>query len=82
MRRLPPVRRYIFRKLTSDEIEDYLKTDEPWDKAGGYGIQGLAGKFVDKIDGSYHNVVRLPISQLAERLPALKIFFNTYRGLL
>lgn len=57
-----------FRMLTSDEIEDYLKTDEPWDKAGGYGIQGLAGKFVDKIDGSYHNVVGLPISQLAERL--------------
>ena len=38
-----------------------LATDEPWDKAGAYGIQGLAGAFVLRINGSYSNVVGLPL---------------------
>ena len=43
--------------------EAYLDSDEPWDKAGGYGIQGLAGVFVKSIRGSYSNVVGLPLHE-------------------
>ncbi|MBQ9070715.1 MAG: septum formation protein Maf [Clostridia bacterium] len=46
-----------FKNLTEDEIEDYIKTGEPMDKAGSYGIQGLGGKFVDKIEGYFDTVV-------------------------
>lgn len=53
-----------FNKLTKQEIEDYVETGEPSDKAGAYAIQGLAGKFVQKISGSYHGIVGLPIAQL------------------
>lgn len=49
-----------FRKLTNSEINNYLNTDEPYDKAGAYAIQGLAKNFVLFIDGSYDNVVGLP----------------------
>jgi septum formation protein len=57
-----------FRNLSKSEIEKYLSSDEPWDKAGSYGIQGKAGSFVSKIDGSYHNVVGLPVAEMVERL--------------
>jgi septum formation protein len=49
--------------LTREQCESYLATPEPWDKAGGYGIQGLAGAFVSSIEGSYSNVVGLPLAQ-------------------
>lgn len=52
-----------FVQLSREQCEAYLATDEPWDKAGGYGIQGLAGAFVSGIDGSYSNVVGLPLTQ-------------------
>ncbi len=54
--------------LTDAEIEAYLDTDEPYDKAGAYGIQGLFGKFVKGIDGDYNNVVGLPLSRLYQEL--------------
>ncbi len=60
-----------FKKLTAQQIEDYVSTDEPYDKAGGYAIQGLAGKFVDKIEGSYTNVVGLPKELLQKMLNKL-----------
>ena len=52
-----------FIQLTREQCEAYLATQEPWDKAGGYGIQGLAGAFVSAIEGSYSNVVGLPLAQ-------------------
>jgi len=51
-----------FRDLGDDEIEAYIVTGEPFDKAGGYGIQGAGGMFVERIDGSDTNVVGLPLA--------------------
>jgi nucleoside triphosphate pyrophosphatase len=51
-----------FAPLTNEEIEWYAATTEPMDKAGGYAIQGLASRFVTRIEGSYSNVVGLPVS--------------------
>jgi len=53
-----------FKKLDEKEIEEYVNSKEPLDKAGAYAIQGLAGKFVEKINGSFHNIVGLPVAQL------------------
>lgn len=50
-----------FRSISSEEIEQYWQTGEPRDKAGAYGIQGLAGVFVSQIRGSYSSVVGLPL---------------------
>ncbi|MCL4140446.1 UNVERIFIED_CONTAM: hypothetical protein GTU68_006799, partial [Idotea baltica] len=47
----------IFRDLSASEIDTYLETDEPYDKAGSYAIQGRAAKFIKSINGSYTNVV-------------------------
>jgi septum formation protein len=54
--------RVWFSPLTNDEIAWYVGTGEPMDKAGGYAIQGLASRFIDRIDGSYSNVVGLPVA--------------------
>lgn len=58
----------IFRSLTADEIEAYIATDEPYDKAGGYGIQGKGALLIEKIIGDYFNVVGLPVSRLNQKL--------------
>ena len=57
-----------FRKLTDEEIVEYIKSGEPMDKAGAYGIQGKAGKFVSDTDGEYTNVVGLPKEALKKLL--------------
>jgi septum formation protein len=49
-------------RLDEAEIAWYVSTEEPYDKAGGYAVQGLASRFIEGIDGSYSNVVGLPIS--------------------
>jgi septum formation protein len=54
--------RVWFAALSDSEIEDYVASGEPMDKAGAYGIQGLASKFVTRIEGCYFNVMGLPIS--------------------
>ena len=53
-----------FRSLSESDIQAYISTDEPYDKAGGYGIQGKGSLLVDKINGDYFNVVGLPVSRL------------------
>lgn len=63
-----------FRRLTLEEIRDYVASGEPFDKAGAYGIQGLASKFVARIEGDYSNVVGLPAGRVTELLrPFLRL---------
>jgi septum formation protein len=62
-----------FRKLTDEEITNYVTTDRPFDKAGAYAIQEKAGLFVEKIDGCYFNVVGLPLARLAEILKEFNV---------
>ncbi len=57
--------RVFFRRLTGAEIEAYVRSGEPMDKAGSYGIQGLGAVLVDRIEGCYFNVVGLPLAKLA-----------------
>lgn len=57
-----------FSKLNKREIEDYVSSGEPVDKAGGYAIQGLAAKFVESIEGCYFNVMGLPVSLVYRHL--------------
>ena len=60
-----------FAPLSDDEIVWYVSSGEPVDKAGAYGIQGLASRFVTRIEGSYSNVVGLPVAMVYEMLKAL-----------
>ena len=55
-----------FRTVSEAEMQDYWSTGEPCDKAGAYGIQGRAGKFVKRIEGSYSAVVGLPLLETLE----------------
>jgi len=57
-----------FAPLTVQQIEEYVATGEPMDKAGAYGIQGRASKFVDRIEGCYFNVMGLPVALVYRRL--------------
>lgn len=60
-----------FRSLSGQEIEDYVATGEPMDKAGSYGIQGGAALFCDRMVGDYYNVMGLPVCRLGEVLREL-----------
>ena len=60
--------RVWFRPMTEAEIDDYIATGEPMDKAGAYGYQGRAGLFVERIEGDYYNVVGLPLCLLGTML--------------
>ncbi len=60
-----------FAPLEENDIVQYLATDEPYDKAGAYAIQGRAGKFIPRIEGCYFNVVGLPLARLVQTLHEL-----------
>lgn len=57
-----------FKKLSDSLIADYLDTKEPWDRAGSYAVQGMGALFIEKIEGSYTNVMGLPIETFLEIL--------------
>ncbi len=63
--------RVRFVPLSDEEIAGYAASGEPMDKAGAYAIQGLASKFIDRIEGCYFNVVGLPVSLVYRRLNEL-----------
>ena len=60
--------RVVMRRLSDSELEDYLRSEQWADKAGGYGIQDGAASFVTRIEGSYTNVVGLPLAQVMTAL--------------
>jgi septum formation protein len=62
------VSQVTFRALTDREIERYSATAEPYDKAGGYAIQGLASVFIERLEGSYSGVMGLPLYETARLL--------------
>ncbi len=62
--------RVFFRELTEEEIQRYVASNEPMDKAGAYAIQGGAAGFADRMEGEYSNVVGLPLPLLTEMLRA------------
>jgi septum formation protein len=66
------VTRVAFAPLTPKEIDDYVASGEPMDKAGAYAIQGLASRFIERIEGDYFNVVGLPVSLVHRHLSALR----------
>lgn len=57
-----------FSPLTESDLDFYVSSDEPYDKAGGYAVQGLASLFIDGLDGDYFNVVGLPVKRLHDLL--------------
>lgn len=59
------------KQLSEQEIEDYIETQEPLDKAGTYGIQGYGARYIEGIQGDYYNVMGLPVHALYERLKSL-----------
>lgn len=61
-----------FRKLTDAEIDQYIATGEPMDKAGAYAIQGGAGAFVEACDGSYENVIGFPVDDIQAMLDGIR----------
>lgn len=65
--------RVLFKRLEADEIDAYLATDEPWDKAGAYAVQGIGAFMVERLDGSYTNVVGLPMTELVADLRRLGV---------
>jgi septum formation protein len=72
--------RVHFREMTTEEISWYISTGEPMDKAGAYAIQGIGALFIEKIQGSFTNVIGLPLSDLYYDLKEFGIRLNTPAG--
>ena len=64
----PVESRVTFRELTQAEVDDYIATGEPFDKAGAYGIQGNGGGFISQVEGSRDNVMGLPTERVIAAL--------------
>ena len=65
------ITRVTFAQLCESEINEYVAWGEPFDKAGGYAIQGIGGRYVIRIEGCYFNVMGLPLSRLWSMLRGL-----------
>ncbi|HQK99576.1 MAG TPA: Maf family protein, partial [Smithellaceae bacterium] len=62
-----------FKAISAEEMDWYIDCDEPYDKAGGYAVQGLGAFFIRSIRGSYTNVIGLPLCETVEEMHRLKI---------
>ena len=62
------VAKVSFYPLTDEEIDEYIKTNEPMDKAGAYAIQGIGAKFIKTIDGDFYTIMGLPVAELYHRI--------------
>lgn len=62
------ITRVHFVQMSDDEIHSYVNTSEPYDKAGGYGVQGLAGMYIDNIQGDYYNIMGFPMAKVKRML--------------
>jgi septum formation protein len=60
-----------FAQISDEEIDRYIATDEPFDKAGAYAIQGRAGRYIPRIEGCYFNIVGLPLARVTQTLAHL-----------
>lgn len=69
--------RVTFRQLSDEQIDCYVATGEPMDKAGAYGIQGRGALLVEKVDGCYFNVVGLPLSRTSKMLERARELIGT-----
>jgi len=72
-----------FKKISTEEMEWYISCDEPYDKAGGYAVQGKGAYFIKSIRGSYTNVIGLPLCEVLEELKnfeALKFIPFAFKG--
>ena len=58
---------YVY-EMSDEDVEEYISTKEPYDKAGAYGIQGLFKEYVEKIEGDYNNVVGLPVAKILQMI--------------
>jgi len=65
------VTRVHFVKMTDDEILGYVNTDEPYDKAGAYGVQGIAGMYIDTIEGDFYNIMGFPMAKVRNMLKTI-----------
>ncbi|MCB6992844.1 Maf family protein [bacterium 210820-DFI.6.37] len=65
------VTKVFFKDFCREELDSYIRTSEPYDKAGGYAIQGTFGKYVDHIEGDYDNVVGFPWNRIERELSLL-----------
>jgi len=72
--------RVHFRDMSDEEIAWYISTKEPMDKAGSYGLQGIGSIFVSRIEGSYTNVIGLPLSDLYNDLKGFGITLHSFEG--
>jgi len=70
-----------FRPLTDEDIDLYIQTREPMDKAGAYGIQGYGATIVDRVDGDYFAVMGLPVNRLVRLLKELGLEYRFSEGL-
>ncbi len=62
--------------LSDQEIQDYIATGEPVDKAGAYAVQGRAGRWIPRISGCYFNVVGLPLALVSQLMEGMKAKLN------
>ena len=72
-RTLHDIARVKFRRLSTEEIEGYVKTGEPMDKAGAYGVQGFGATIVERIEGNFYTVMGLPLVKVYRALRELSI---------